>query len=177
MVLLNSEGERIRRCAAPPLRQNIDGDATDMRLGDVYVASSAALAAFNGNLVKIGLNEGAYGVGLIWMYRATSLHGNTPNKPITSVIKYDYATNRDLDHFMNEKDLTNDILSTLRRTTFRLIAFADQWQDRVYSQIHPWSIRYTVPVHSRLTTPPTDSDDPQARCSQATHSRKGMRLR
>lgn len=157
-------------------RQNSDGDATDMRLSDVQVAHSAAVAAFNGNLVKVALSEGHVGIGVVWAYRPEG--GSNGGSRITSVLKYDVLTNRDLSRFSSESELYSEfLLQCLRRPTFRLIAFADAWLDRVYSQLYSWQLRYTAPVASRLTTPPTPSDSPQARLSYATHSRQGISLR
>lgn len=145
------------------------------RIRDFELANEAATAAMRGNLIKIGLNEGQLGIGSVLMYRPA----NAANKPATMlewVEKYDYQTNQTFQRFprtdAGAAALASDLLATLRKSTFRVIAFADAWADRVYSQIGTIGIEYTVPVAERLTAITTPDD---LVCRQDAHTRRGAR--
>ena len=168
MPLTNTAGVRIHRC--PPegkCRMNISkGPAsgfarvrggpqgaqnfTEVAIGratDKRIAEEAANAVWRGNPVKIGVNtrdrSGINGIGRVFIYR--------PYSP--GVVKYD-NDNRSLGMYENVLQTYNDILQELRGNHFRVIAFGDPKVFRPYSQIHPHSIAYTVPVSSRLTHEP-----------------------
>lgn len=91
-------------------------------------------------------------------------------------LRYDYQTNHTFQRFprsdVGTTALADDILATLRKPTFRVIAFADFWKDRVYSQIGTVGIEFTVPVAERLTAITTPDD---LTCRQDAHTRRGAR--
>jgi len=147
------------------------------RIRDYELAAEAATAAMRGNLIKIGMNEGQLGIGSVLMYRPY----NTANKAaamIEYVEKYDYTTNHTFQRFprtdAGAAALLDDLLAVMRRSTFRVITFADAWADRVYSQIGTIGIEYTVPVAERLTAITTPDD---VTCRQDAHTRRGNRIR
>jgi hypothetical protein len=146
------------------------------RIRDHELAGEAATAAMRGNLLKIGLNEGTLGMGSVLMYRPMNA-ANAPAQMLEWVEKYDYQTNRTFQRFPRTDSgfaaLNADLLATLRKPTFRVLAFGDAWADRVYSEIKPVSIQYTVPVAERLTAFTTQDD---VVCKQDFHTRQGARF-
>lgn len=181
MVLTNSYGVRISRCSASDGRamasqfgggrfgySSQPGDTTGAALGrvtDVRLAKEAARAAFRGNPVTIGLNEGVVGLGGSIKYQPASSVGD--RWVLDTVDKFVMRTKFNtaggpLSHFdgdfRSEADLASDILRILRRTTFRVIAFADHWADRRFSTIHKQNIHYTVSVSPALTHVPVGTE-------------------
>ena len=168
----NSVGEFVQRapvtgaCQVQSATAGVRRDPTIMRAGrvrDTRLAEEVARALFRGNPVKIGLNErGVVGIGNAWEYRPIADgHG----------VQKMWADGEIIRVFHNYRALMDDVLSALRRPTFRVLAFGDALASRGYSQIHPQSIAYTVPVSERLTHIPVG----QLTCQLGTVQRGPLR--